>query len=219
MNGKANNKLIAYAMRFASYIVEQGVNARRIILFGSVASGKSDKESDIDLFIDIDKRNVEKVAGSLSGLQKSFEKAFGEKWKLKGVYNPLSLTAGDVNAKEWDDLRRAIQSYGILLYGSYVEPPKNLQHYLLFSLNFQKLSRAKKVSIWRRLYGYTQKVGSKSYNSTSLLEQLGGMKVDKGVVLVPAASSARIKEFLSNNRISYNMAEVWSDQFRAGTSS
>lgn len=210
MKSEIRNKLIAYATHFASFLIEHGVNARKIILFGSVASGESDKESDVDIFVDADKSEGKRMLG----LQGSFEKTFGEKWKLKGVTNQLSMTVGDLNSKEWEDLRRAIQSHGIVLYGQYKEPPKNIQPYLIFSLSFQGIDRVKKVSLWRRLYGYTQKVGNKSYKSTGLLEQLGGVKVDKGVILVPAANSAQIKEFLRNNRIRHNVAEVWSDQFR-----
>lgn len=208
MKSETRNKLIAYAMHFASFLVEQGIKVRRIILFGSVASGDFDKESDIDVFVDADKTKGKTVLGLLS----NFEKTFGEKWRLKGVNNQLSVTTGDINLKEWEDLRRTIQSYGVMLYGKYGEPPKNMQPYLIFSLNFQDIGRAKKVSLWRRLYGYTQKVGNKSYKSKGLLEQLGGVKIDQGVILVPAANSAQIKEFLRDNRISHNLVEVWSDQ-------
>ena len=143
-------------------------------------------------------------------------KTFCEKWKLKGIANQLSVTVGDINSKEWEDLRRTIQSYGVMLYGQYSEPPKNMQPYLIFSLNFRNIGRTKKVGLWRRLYGYTQKVGSKNYVSKGLLEKIGGMKIDKGVVLIPSAQSSKLKEFLRKNRIRHNAAEVWSDQFRAG---
>ena len=208
------NKLIAYAMHFASFLIERGVRARKILLFGSVASGEFDKESDIDLFVDADKKEVKKVIDSLLGLQNSFEKTFGEKWRLKGVNNQFSITAGDINLKVWEDLRRTIQSYGIVLYGQYSEPPKDMQPFLIFNLNFQNIGRAKKVSLWRRLYGYTQKVGKKSYKSSGLLENLGGARIDKGVVFVPASRSSEFKGFLGKNRISYSLIEVWSDQLK-----
>lgn len=202
------NKLIAYAMHFASFLVENGIKARRMVLFGSVASGEFDRESDIDVFVDVDKTEGKTVLGLVG----SFEKTFGEKWRFKGVNNQLSVTTGNINLNEWEDLRRAIQGYGIVLYGQYSEPPKNMRPYLIFSLNFQNIGRAKKVSLWRRLYGYVQKVGNKSYKSRGLLEQLGGTKIDKGVVLVPAAHAAELKAFLGKNKISYKLVEVWSDQ-------
>ena len=206
------NKLIAYAMHFASFLVEHGIKARKIILFGSVASGEFDKESDIDIFVDADKREENGVTSSL----RSFGKTFGEKWRLKGVNNQLSVTVGNLNSKGWEDLRRAIQSYGIVLFGQYSEKPQNLQPYLIFSLNFQNISRAKKVSLWRKLYGYVQKVGTKSYKSKGLLEDLGGVKMEKGVVIIPAANSPGFKGFLGKNKVNYSLTEVWSDQFSTG---
>ncbi len=202
------NKLIAYAMHFASFLIDKGINARRILLFGSVASGEFDEKSDVDIFVDADKRNEKEVLGLVSG----FEKTFGEKWKLKGVNNPLSVTVGSIASKEWEDLRRTIQSYGITLYGQYSELPAKIQPYLLFSLDFKRLGRANKVSLWRKLYGYAQKVGKKSYKSEGLIEQLGGVKIDKGVALIPAANSSKFKKFLGENNVRYRLIEVWSDQ-------
>lgn len=208
MKSETRNKLIAYAMHFTSFLIEHGVNARRIILFGSVASGEFDRESDIDIFVDADKTEGKAVLG----LQNSFEKTFGEKWKLKGVANQLSITAGNINSKEWEDLRRAVQSYGITLYGQYRESPKGIEPFVLFSLNFKGISRPRKVGLWRKLYGYVQKVGKKSYKTEGLLEQIGGTKVDKGVVLVPAEGAAELKGFLGKNKISFRLVEFWSDQ-------
>ncbi len=205
------NKLIAYAMHFASFLVESGINAKRIILFGSIASGESDKESDVDLFVDARKSEEKRVLGILN----NFEKTFGEKWKLKGVNNQLSLTVGELDSDEWEDLKRTIQSRGIVLYGHYNEPPKNIQPYVLFGLDFKGVNRAQKVSLWRKIYGYEQKVGSKRYKSKGLLEQLGGVKVKKGVVLIPSGHSHELKDFLKDNRIRYNYVELWSDQFGA----
>lgn len=204
------NKLIAYGMHFASFIVENGIKVRRLLLFGSVASGEFDKESDVDIFVDTDKRE----ANNVTSLLRSFEKTFGEKWKLKGIGNRISVTVGDLNSKEWEDLRRTVQSYGIVLYSKYNEPPKNIQPYLLFKLNFKKMSRSSKVSLWRKLYGYTQKVGKKSYKSRGLLESLGGVRIEKGVIIIPAAHSSDLKGFLRKNKVSYSLVEMWSDQFR-----
>ena len=209
------NKLVAYAMHFASFAIEQGIKARRIILFGSVASGDFDEESDVDIFIDAAESGKAEEKAAFNSLS-NFEKTFGEKWRLKGVNNQLSVTAGNINSKEWEDLRRTIQSYGIVLYGQYNEPAGNIRPYFLFRLGFKNSSRAQKVSLWRKLYGYEQKVGKKSYKSKGLLEQLGSVKVEKGVVLVPAARTSEFKDFLRKNRVTYSLVEVWSDQFASG---
>lgn len=208
MKNETRNKLVAYAMHFASFLVERGIKSRKIVLFGSVASGEFDRESDIDVFVDADKTEGKTVLGLLS----SFEKTFGEKWRLKGIANQLSITVGDLNSKEWEDVRRAIQSYGLTLYGQYEELPKGIKPFVLFSLDFKGISRPRKVGLWRKLYGYAQKVGKKSYKTEGLLGRLGGTKVDRGVVLVPAAAAAEVKSFLGKNKIRFRLVEFWSDQ-------
>jgi predicted nucleotidyltransferase len=205
------HKLIAYAAHFASFVLENGAKPDRIILFGSVASGEFDKKSDIDLFIDTEKRTEKDILRLLN----LFTRTFGEKWPLKGVRNEISLTMGRLHSKEWEDLRRSIQSRGIVLYGRYEEQPQHLSSYSLLILHFGDMSRAKKVSFWRRLYGYTQKVGNKTYASTGLLELLHGKKVEKGVVLVPSARLAEFKDVLKKEKVKYDSLELWTDQLQA----
>ena len=212
MKSETRSKIVAYAMHFASFLAEHGIKAREIILFGSVASGEFDKESDIDIFVDAERGTEEISERGILGLLGNFEKTFGEKWRLKGVTNQLSATVGDINSKEWEDLRRTVQSYGITLYGQHKDSPESIKPYLIFSLNFKGISRSRKVSLWRKLYGYAQKVGKKVYESKGLVEELDGRRIDKGVVLIPATHSAAIKDFLKNNSISYSLLEVWSDQ-------
>jgi len=51
------SKLIAYAMDFASFLIQKIKNIdniNNIILFGSVAREEADKTSDIDIFIGTD---------------------------------------------------------------------------------------------------------------------------------------------------------------------
>src|SRR3989339_1167086 len=136
------SRMIAYALDFTSFLLESRVEPKKVILFGSVVTGESDRESDIDIFIDIDESEEKKIRNVL----KIFDKTFGDKWRLKGVQNQLSLKVG--NLDKWPKLKRSIQSYGILLYGKYSETPENMKSYLLFRLNFSRIPRAKKVSIW-----------------------------------------------------------------------
>ena len=45
------NKAVAYAMDFASFLIESGIEPTNIILFGSAVSGSLDKDSDIDIIV------------------------------------------------------------------------------------------------------------------------------------------------------------------------
>ena len=199
------NKMIAYALGFTSFLLESGIYPRKVILFGSVVSGEFDKESDIDIFVDINKSEDKNVRNAL----KVFESTFGEKWKLKGIPNTISLKIGDLD--NWPGLKRSMQSYGMLLYGKYAEFPEKMKSYLMFSLSFAGVPRIKKVRLWRNLYGYRQKVGKKRYEKKGLIETFGGKKIEKGVIIVPSEKSQEIRNFLKRNRIEFTVNEIWSD--------
>ncbi len=203
------HELIAYAMDFCSFLLrsETGKYIDRIILFGSVARGDFDNESDIDIFIDTDK-NIEDTAEKIL---KSFKKSeTNEKWRLKGLKNTISLQSGKI--EKWK-LYRSVISSGILLYGRFEEMPKGAKYYYMLSLNFSKMDRNKKIRIWRELYGYKQKIGEKSFVSKGLLEKLSGKKLKRSVIAVPIESKDKILDFIKKNEIKYEIFEIWTDSF------
>ena len=204
MNQNKKNKLIAYALDFISFLLENNIIPEKAILFGSVVSEEFDKESDIDIFIDINEKE-EKIQRLLT----HFEKIKGENWRLKGIENQLSLKIGKL--EKWPELKRSIQSYGILLYGNYKEVPENMNNYALFLLNFDKLKRAKKVSVWRKMYGYSQKVKSKTYSKAGIVKDLQGKKLERGVLAIPSKNIKKIKDFLNQNKVKFKLIEIWSD--------
>ncbi|MFH1774947.1 MAG: nucleotidyltransferase domain-containing protein [Methanobacteriota archaeon] len=199
--------LISYGMDFCSFLLRSDVGNRidKVILFGSVVRGDFDEESDVDIFVDT-KYKIEK---EVEKVLKSFEVSdINEKWRLKGVKNPLSVKVG--NLEKWK-LRRSVISDGIVLYGKYKEMPENVKYYLLLSLNFKGLNRNKQLSVWRRLYGYRQKIGSKTYVSKGLIGEINGKKIDRGVIVVPSENKDKIIDFLKENKIKHKIDEVWSD--------
>lgn len=200
-------ELISYAMDFCSLLLRSIVSDRinGIILFGSVVRGDFDEESDVDIFVD-SKYKIEK---EVNKVLKSFEVSdVNEKWQLKGVRNPLSVKVGDLD--KWK-LRRSVISDGIVLYGKYKDVPKNVKYYLLLSLDFKGLNRNKKISVWRKLYGYRQKMGSRSYVSKGLIGKVSGKKIDKGVIVVPSENKDEVIGFLKKNKIKHRINEIWSD--------
>lgn len=205
----SRHELIAYAMDFSSFLLKSSVAEKinKIILFGSVARGDFDQESDIDLFIDCSKDK--KVENQIQKVLRLFELSeTNEKWKIKGLKNTLSLKIG--NLEKWA-LRRDVISSGMLLYGKYAEMPKGMKYYLMFKLNFESLKRGIKVNIWRRLYGYRQKVGTKEYISKGLLGRVRGKKIEKSVIIVPVENKDKILDFLKKYKIKYEINEIWSD--------
>lgn len=201
--------LIGYSMNFASFLIDNmvGKHIKKIILFGSVARGDFTKESDIDIFIDTDKENEKEIGKQLKLFTQS--KA-NEIWKLKGVENEISIKVGDLN--KWS-LKRSIVSSGILLYGKYKEVPENVKYYVIISMSLEKLNYASQMSLWRRLYGYKQKIGRKTYETKGLLNKLEGKKIGKAVILVPSQAKIEIIDFLNKNKVKYTINDLWSDNF------
>jgi predicted nucleotidyltransferase len=200
--------LIAYAMDAASFLVDSptGENIRKVILFGSVARGDFAAASDIDLFIDADEKYEKQIQKTL---QLFLQSAINKRWEQKGIKNNISLKVGHLRA--WK-LRREVISSGVLLYGKYTELPENAEPYLLIrTKDMGKKKTAQQVKIWRALYGYTQKVGKKSYETVGLIQQAGGTKLGRGVFVVPMGQRQDIIQFLNKNKIQYTLHELWSD--------
>src|SRR3989344_4657490 len=185
------NKLISFALSFASFLIDR-IEAKSVILFGSVATNNFDEESDIDLFIETSKKNENKIKGILELYKKTKEH---ENFKLTGIKNEFSLKYG--NLEEWKVLKRAVVSNGIVLYGKYQGQPENLKRKLLFTLDLEKLVRAKKVKIWRKIYGYKQKVGKKVY----LIKGMAEKKLGRGAFIVSVENSKEILNFLKKQKV------------------
>lgn len=201
------NSLIGYALSFVSFLLDSkmGEKIDRIILFGSVARGDFDDESDIDLFIEADEKHEKEIYKVLELFASS---RINEVWKLKGVKNDISVKVGRL--KKWS-LRRDVISSGVMLYGKYNEMPEKMNYYLLIKMDVSRFKPSRQMAIWRKLYGYRQKIGAKLYVGKGLVEKLGGRKLGKTMVLIPMENKREIINFLNKNKVSYTVNELWSD--------
>ncbi len=200
--------LIAYAMNFASFLLDDPVSTQinSIILFGSVARGNFDKESDIDIFIDTTK-DIEKEAKKILSLFLASE--VNNKWILKGLKNDISIKVGEL--KKWK-LQRDIISDGIILYDKIKSVPEKADYYLLIRPTFKKFKFSKKVKLWRKLYGYKQKVGQKIYTTKGLVEKFSATRIENGI-LIPMKNKQEILDFFNIEKVEYTVNELWSDNF------
>ncbi|MBI2575636.1 nucleotidyltransferase domain-containing protein [Candidatus Woesearchaeota archaeon] len=197
------NDLVAYASSFASFLLKRQQQIRRIILFGSVARGDFDKESDIDLFIETDEPKNE-----IQNVLELYEKSQGSRnFRLEGIENTIVLKAGKL--EEWPSLRRSMQSGGIVLYGPFNELPEKLQHCLQIRIVAGARIRSEKIKLWRLVYGYNQKVGKKSYRSQGMVGKCGGKKIAPGIFFVPIENSYEIESFLKEKKIEFKATEVY----------
>ncbi|MBI2140307.1 nucleotidyltransferase domain-containing protein [Candidatus Woesearchaeota archaeon] len=197
------NEVISYAAGFVSFLLKREENIAGVILFGSVARGDFDRESDIDLFIETDepKKNIQNI---LDLYEKSED---SKKFRLSGIENSLALKVGKL--EEWPSLRRSIQSDGIVLFGHFTELPEGLKHCLQVKVMVRGKERKEKVRLWRMLYGYKQKVGKKIFTSQGIIEKCGGKKVSPGVFIIPIEKSKDIESFLNENKIGLRVTDVY----------
>ncbi len=200
VNHMKNDK-IAYAAAFCSFLIERLENIRSVILFGSVSRGDSDKESDIDIFIDAPSGNTSRANRVLDEFYKS---KINELWRLKGIKNPISLIVGDMENKEWADLKRSIISDGIVLLGKYKSEPEKLRHYTLFSYTNVKDAK-KRVSLHRKLFGY--KVGSKHYDG--IVSKSDGIRHGSGSFSVPIEKYKDVSIVFKEMKITPRTIEIW----------
>src|SRR3989344_1446107 len=198
--------LISYSANFASFVLdsEHFKDIDRIILFGSVARGNFDVESDIDIFIDT-KKDIEKGIEKLLNLFNESE--IHKKWTLRGLKNSVSVKVGDL--QKWN-LKRDVISDGIILYGKFKDIPEKVEYYLLVKPSFKKFNKSKQVMLWRKLYGYKQRVGKKVYETIGLLNKLNGIRLDS-VIIVPVKNKNELLQFLNKEKIPYTVNEIWSD--------
>lgn len=198
------NELISYAMDFASYLIRDVEEINNIILHGSVSRGDFDKDSDIDLFVDvIDLKKEKKIKKSK---QEYYKTESYKRWKLRGLDNEISIIVGKLEGKEWSNLKRAIVNTGILLYGKFKSNVEKNHPYVLFVFENIKPDK-KRIAIFRKLFGF--KTGKKKI--PGLLEKINGIKMGKSSILVPIENSKRIKDYLRSKKVTPKIYDLWSD--------
>ncbi len=175
------SKLLSYAMDFSSFLIQKiGEDSiRQIILFGSVARGEADKESDVDIFIDLVGENGapgKRISETVEGFYASTR--FKNYWNLLGVSNEIKLTIGRL--ENWKELQPSIASNGITLYGKFKAGEAGGRHEAIFFWENVKPD-SKRVQLNRELFGFKQ--NGKAY--PGLVERYGGDRLAKGCIVVP----------------------------------
>ena len=196
------NKLISYAMEFSSFLV-RNCEVDKIVLYGSVARGDFGEGSDIDLFVEADGKNERKIHRLIQDFYKT---EVARNSKLKGIENNISVIVGRLGSKEWKDLNRAILNSGIVLYGKYKSNVEKSDSYSLFVFENIKPDK-KRIAVFRKLFGF--RVGKKSY--PGLVNDLKGIKIGKGSILIPLESSMKIKDYFREKKIGFRIYDLWSD--------
>lgn len=205
----ANHDILGYSFFAAGYLLS-GLSERElkklksVLLFGSVAQGNATKESDIDLFFDVEMPRKSQLA-LRSKLNKEAENFYisskGLEFKMMGIDSDISIKVGKL--EEWADLAQSISSHGIVLYQRYTAEPPGLRAYAIFS--WESPGKAK-GALLNRLYGYRTR--KKFY--PGLLQKAKGIKIGKGAIMVPANYSGAFEEIFEGYKLGYYRHDVWS---------
>ena len=206
------NEILSYIYDFTSILLNKTNNINNIILFGSIANKTFDKKSDVDLFIDINPNTKKKIMQKIvNDSINEFEEIASKKWHLRNINLPINCIIGNLNSEKWSELKREIISNGIKIYGKYNELPKNLKHNILFSFNTIGIAPKNKVKILRTLYGYKEKKEKKEYTHKGLLDEVNGIKLNPGTIIVPINQNKKIYDFFGKNKVKFKIKELWTE--------
>lgn len=198
----SREELIAKAYAYLSYLFRDNrlhTPVQRIYLFGSVARNDFDEESDIDLFIDVEKKDEQDLDKIAPRALSRFMELEADKWRLKGLAHPLKIKVGFL--EEWE-LKAAVEREGLVLYSSSMS--RALQKHTLFSLS-PITSPAKRMKVLRALFGRQEK----EYWLPGLVQQQGGRILSPRIFLVPSTAQNEISRILSREKIAFSLEEIW----------
>ncbi|MDP2926077.1 MAG: nucleotidyltransferase domain-containing protein [Nanoarchaeota archaeon] len=201
------SNLISYAMDFASYLVSKTADINRVILYGSVAREDSDEESDVDIFIDVNKVIEAKIQKKTEKILDDYYKTKKYKeWSLKGISSTISVIVGELNSEDWKGLKRSIINTGIVLYGKYKSEVEKTHQYTIFSFENIKPDK-KRIAVFRKLFGF--KIRNKEY--PGMADKIGAIRLGKGALLVPAEQVNKLKRYFQEKKVTVRLYDLWSD--------
>lgn len=194
----------AYASYFAAYLLAHVPDSNpisKIILFGSVAKDEATRSSDMDIFIEL-KNEGKKWARQLEQITEAFyHSREALLFKAKGIEHKINLVIGKLN--DWKDLKKSIESTGIILFGRYSSSGTGGKK---FALIFWKGIGRNRGAFLNKLHGF--KVGDKRY--AGLLEKIGGKKVGKSSIMIPIEYTDEIMKILRHYRVNAQVLEIYS---------
>jgi len=182
-----------------------------IVLFGSLASGKFNEESDIDICV-LFKQNTPKI---MEDTIFNYFLSLGK--ELNRSIQCVFFFPDDIN--NWDTIFiENILAEGQLLYGNsnyndILIKTLELKPYQIITLNLRLLNNSDKMKLKRILYGYkTSKKYSKKiyrYQKRGLVKELQGIKLGRGSFIIPEKFLLFVETKLKEFDIKFSNFRVW----------
>ena len=197
--------LKSYASYFTAYLINNLVSEKeikKIILFGSVSRSNAEKDSDVDIFIEVNKK-TKKIEDEIKQILEKFYKGREALlFKTKGIDNKINIKIGRL--EEWKDLQKSIASDGIVLYGKYESknPPSDVKHFII--IFWDKIGKNRGAFL-NKLYGF--KVKDKNYEG--LISRFLGKKIGKSCIMIPIQYKEELFRLIKEYKVSAKSIEVF----------
>ncbi len=197
--------LKSYASYFTAYFMDNFKfleEIERIVLFGSVARDQAEKESDVDIFIEVRKKTKKLEEETKNTLEKFYKSREAILFKTKGIDNKINIKIGKL--EDWKELYRSIASEGIVLYGKYEakELPSGVRHFII--IFWEKIGKNRGAFL-NKIYGF--KVKGKNYQG--LLDKFSGKKLGKSCIMIPINYKEDIFKLIKNYGANAKSIEVF----------
>ena len=195
------------AITAAGYLIAQLTekelkDINNVILFGSISQNSAIKDSDIDLFFDVDLSNSgqKKLKARFNKITDNFYNTqTAMQFRLRGIDNRISIQVGRLD--EWKELKDSIVSSNILLYGKYQAQTEKIKQQILFS--WENVDSKVRGAFLNKMYGYN--VGKKHYKG--MVERFGGSRTGKAVIIVPLKNKDVFMDVFKKYNIQYIVYE------------
>ncbi|MEM3562516.1 MAG: nucleotidyltransferase domain-containing protein [Candidatus Jordarchaeaceae archaeon] len=167
-----------------------------VILYGSYARGDYDEGSDVDILV------IFRDGGTL---REKLDEVYGITAETDLFIQVVALTLGEFRDSA---LFRTVLREGKICYAK-PEFGRMLNQvfkpYVLITYSTSNLSERERV-----LFAYEME-GRRSgkYVYQGILQELGGFKVGRGVIMVPVESLKRIIDHLEGRKVDYKLRYVW----------
>jgi len=167
-----------------------------ILLFGSYARGDYDEGSDVDLLVIFRDKNA---------MKKGSKELYGVTSESDLFFQVVSLTFDELKKSPLlETAKREGKIYFVNndVKESFAEPHKA---YALITFSTANLNPKERVMFTQKLEGR----GKGKYRYDGLIDELGGYKVGRGVMMVPIGNLRSITQALEKKSVDYVIRYVW----------
>ena len=181
---------------------------RSVVLFGSTAQGTAKEDSDIDLFVECDRKAERAVRKAVLDLASRFHVTISPMF-----YRDEERDTFDTQFLE------SLLRHGRVLIGALprlTPQDLDLQPLRLVSYRSEKLRPRERARLLREIDGYRtrKRVGRKRYTGQrqGFLKEKGGWRVGRGAVVIPEEAVPAFDELLRRYRVTRSMVPIWSQR-------